>query len=208
MFRQALCVIVTLLTIPSISRAEFIITIAQEGADVVASYSGSINTAGLSFIGPAEEGYEGIEPYGALFGTATGTFTFWTGITGPSSIGVTNVWEASSVATGDVVFFDGSAGQIGFSEGYISGTTITGTMTWDNATIGSLGLTPGTCTWTWGSGADADSLVVDIEAPAPPSAVPEPSTLTLLGTAAVTGLGFFGWRRRKPAAACPRLPID
>jgi hypothetical protein len=29
-----------------------------------------------------------------------------------------------------------------------------------------------------------------------PAAVPEPGTLTLLGTAALTGLSYFGWRRR------------
>lgn len=32
------------------------------------------------------------------------------------------------------------------------------------------------------------------------SAVPEPASLTLLGIAAASGLGYFGWRRRKLAA--------
>jgi hypothetical protein len=31
--------------------------------------------------------------------------------------------------------------------------------------------------------------------------VPEPSTLALIGTAGITALGYFGWRRRKLAAA-------
>ncbi len=31
---------------------------------------------------------------------------------------------------------------------------------------------------------------------AAPSAVPEPSTMTVVGVAAITGLGYFGWRRR------------
>jgi hypothetical protein len=30
--------------------------------------------------------------------------------------------------------------------------------------------------------------------------VPEPSTLALIGTASITALGYFGWRRRKLAA--------
>jgi hypothetical protein len=45
--------------------------------------------------------------------------------------------------------------------------------------------------------------------------VPEPSALALLGTASITSLGYFGWRRRKltrparhlPAHRCPSRPV-
>ena len=66
------------------------------------------------------------------------------------------------------------------------------TATWDDTTISGLGLTPGTYTWTWGSGATADSFVINI----PP--VPEPTTLTLLGSA-LFGLGVVYLRRRAKA---------
>jgi hypothetical protein len=66
----------------------------------------------------------------------------------------------------------------------VSGAALSDSATWDNATLSSLGLTPGTYTWAWGNGADADSFVIDIKA----TTVPEPASLALLATS-VLGLG-------------------
>jgi hypothetical protein len=70
---------------------------------------------------------------------------------------------------------------------YVSGAPLSDSATWDNATIASLGLTPGTYTWTWGSGASADSFTVQIEA-----STPQPGSMALLGAGALFGLGFVG----------------
>jgi hypothetical protein len=78
-----------------------------------------------------------------------------------------------------------------------SGDSIHNTATWDNTTIRGLGLTPGTYIWTWGSGTTADFVEVDIPSP---TAVPEPSSLTLLAPGALGLLGY-GIRRRRQAAA-------
>jgi hypothetical protein len=95
----------------------------------------------------------------------------------------------------------GNATEVVVPLGYVSGTPLSATDTWSNATISSLGLNPGTYTWTWGDGPHADSLTVQIGA----AAVPEPSTAIV----AVVGAGAFiayGWSRhrrheRRPAAA-------
>ncbi len=73
--------------------------------------------------------------------------------------------------------------------GYVSGSALTDSATYDNQTLSSLGATPGTYTWRWGSGATADSFTLDIPAPS----VPEPASLALFGT----GLAGFGVIRRR-----------
>jgi hypothetical protein len=47
-------------------------------------------------------------------------------------------------------------------QGYVSGTVISGSMTYNSQTIAGMGLTPGTYTWAWGSGGTASSLVMTI----------------------------------------------
>ena len=61
--------------------------------------------------------------------------------------------------------------------GYLSGGPLSDASTYDNATFASLGVTPGTYEWTWGSGAN-QNFTFQI---GPTAAVPEPSSLLLLG---------------------------
>jgi len=72
------------------------------------------------------------------------------------------------------------------ADGYLSGSPILGTATFEDHTFESLGLNLGTYTWSWTATGGGDSITLDI--------IPEPSTLILLLTAA---LGLLLHTRRK-----------
>jgi len=182
------------------AKAGFIITFSQDGANVDANGTGSFNLTALTYEGTTgepgafERGAGGV----VLLGPATGfSFDEFGFISGPSSFGTGPAQFATS-GSGPPVGVAYVVGDVVVPQGYVSGTPLTSSATWDNTTISGLGLTPGTYTYTWGSGATADSLEVVIPSA---SAVPEPAALTLLCTASTTALGYFGWRRRRTATA-------
>jgi PEP-CTERM motif len=171
--------------------ASVVIDIYQSGANVVASGSGRIDltdlTAGAtSFSEVGVVADEGIVAIGA-----PAEETNYSSVIGPASFGSGGT-ELASTGSGDLFGVASIEGVIGVPENYVSGSTLFGSVTFDNATIASLGLTPGTYVYTWGSGAHADSLTVDI--------VPEPSTwvMMLIGFA---GLGFAGYRTSRKAVS-------
>jgi hypothetical protein len=172
--------------------AAVIIDIEQVGSDVVATGSGSIDLADLSFkqTSSTETGVYG--PFAdAAIGINNVIVDIYSGAAGPTNFGAGALYLASS-GTGDTFGAVGAFGYIAVPTGYVSGASLSGTSTWTAATIASLGLTPGTYVYTWGTGADADSLTFQIG----PASVPEPSTLALSGIAAVMGLGAWARQRR------------
>ena len=83
--------------------------------------------------------------------------------------------------------------------GYTPGTVLSPSQNiWDNATLASLGITPGTYTWSWGNFATGNpsfadqSFTIDV--------VPLPATLPLLG-GGLGALGLLGWRRKRRTLA-------
>ena len=68
-------------------------------------------------------------------------------------------------------------------------------MTFNNATLDSLGVTPGKYVWTWGDGAD-QSFTLKIIGPVGVPGVPDGgSTVSILGCAL---LGLVAVRRKLP----------
>ena len=177
------------------AHAAVIITLQQQGSNVVANGSGTINTSALTGIQLAyiNSGICASDGPGTYMDMMVGPSTValvmeWNGFTGPSNFGAgVSLYHATS-GSGDMVgIFDG---VLFFPAGYVSGASLSDSATWANQTFGSLGVTPGTYTWTWGSGPTADSLTLNA------TATPEPASAVLL----LGGGALLGLRRRRPSA--------
>ena len=151
---------------------DFNVTITQVGNDVVWSGSGSFNLDSLTLVGslPITSGFNASTaiwiagasttppgPTGQQYGGASLTYptTFASGpqTGGPS----TTTGSMFGVVTG------GASGRtIVVPDGYVSGTTISGSTTYSSQTIAGMGLSGGTYTWSWGSGASTSTLVMTI----------------------------------------------
>lgn len=171
------------------ARANFIATIHQVGTDVRVTGSGTIDTTFLSLFLSGAGNTASIRPNSGNLLFASGLADWYTGFSGPTSFGSGGITFASS-NSGNPVGIDGGGGNLFVPQGYVSGTFLSDTSTYNNATFASLGITPGTYTWTWGTGVHADSFTLQIG----PAGVPDAgSTLPLLGFAS---LGLVALRRK------------
>jgi hypothetical protein len=74
-------------------------------------------------------------------------------------------------------------------QGYASGAALSDSMTFNNATFASLGVTPGTYVWTWGDGAD-QNFTLQIGSVGVPGVPDGGSTVSLLACALVSLAGL------------------
>jgi hypothetical protein len=188
------------------ARAAYVIDVGQDGDNVVATGSGTLDFTDIFHntnyeISPFSPGVTPSVGYlgvGYQYNTCDcqhETFAYvYEGLSGPTSFG-SGGFTAASSTSGATVGIVGSNGGLILPYSYSpGGSLLPSTTTWDHATIAGLGLKDGTYVWTWGSGADADSFTVDV------SGAPEASTWAMmaLGFAA---LGFAGYRASRKSAA-------
>lgn len=168
------------------AQASYVITISQDGADVVATGTGSLDLTGMSpagtvnwesFVQPGSGrlslGARTTERYYGAFSSST------------SSFGTGGFTDATSGSGTTVII---SSGSLYVAASYVSGTAMSATSTWANTTLSALGLSEGTYAWTLPSD-DTLSVVIGGQS----TAVPEPASLTLLGIPAA----FTLLRRRR-----------
>lgn len=173
----------------------YVVTLRQQGGNVVATGSGEFDLTGLelysaggytftfpAWIYPSEGGGIGL-------GSTTERIDSYNGGSGPANFGMGGGTAGSG--SGDPVA--GGFGSIDVPTGYSSGTQLSDNATWANASFASLGVTPGTYVWTWGTGAD-QSYTLDIADA--PVGVPEPASLGMFGLGVLL-LGAFVERRRR-----------
>ena len=169
--------------------AAVIIDVTEIGGDVVAVFSGSLDTTGLVFANNVQTP-AGVNPGFGFIGVGAAARTFFDGINGPSSFGPGGFLEADS-AFGDYFAIATNGTRLGFNLGYVSGSDLSGSATWNTSSFTSLGMTPGTYVWTLPS-QDTVTLNIGIEP------IPEPASLAIFGLGAA-GLALL--RRRN----CPSV---
>jgi hypothetical protein len=136
------------------AEAAYVVTITQDGSDVVATGSGSLDLATLTDSGVSLQAAVLDPSFGSIFlGATTSALVdaYYVSFAGPGSLGSGGYASPESGSGPLVGRSNGGGGLILVPDGYVSGTSLgTSTDTWDNTTIAALGVTPGTYTWTWG----------------------------------------------------------
>jgi hypothetical protein len=150
----------------------YTVTLKQTGSHVVATGSGAINLTGLTFRA-RDSNKPFIHAFDALILTGPLSVSdFYTalrsGATGPTDFETNPAAPLvyADSASGDPVGVVGNGGGIGdgiimVPQGYISGSALSSSATWNNATLDSLMVTPGkTYVWTWGAGANQNFTLI------------------------------------------------
>jgi hypothetical protein len=150
----------------------FNVLVSQVGPDVVWSGSGSFNLTSLTL----NENIPGVtggfnQPFaqfiiGPTSPSGATTYSGSSFTTFPTSFGSGGglAPSSSSGSLFGVVQTTGPSGprEVIVPSGYVSGTVISGSMTYNTQTIAGMGLSGGTYTWAWGSGGSASSIVMTI----------------------------------------------
>ncbi len=177
------------------ANASVVVNIYEDAGNVVTTYSGTLDLGGVSVSTGLGIGPDQLRPAYPAYYRLGGAYVGFGGAagSGASWIGGTGLIAASS-ASGDLFGFRGDVNVVYFGAGYISGSLISGGMTFAGATLASLNMVEGIYNnlFTWGSGSNADSISMVISKTAP-SPVPLPAGLPLL----IAGLGAIGLIRRR-----------
>ena len=129
----------------------YTVTLQQVGSNVVATGSGPINLTGLTFVGSVQIASGAvIVPNSAIIQTGpTGLVNLdvYSGLfTGPTNFGSGGLFKANT-GSGDFVGIHVLDGVLLVPQGYVSGSALSDSMTINNATFASLGVTPGLYEW-------------------------------------------------------------
>lgn len=187
---------------PCAARATpYVVKLVQRGSNVVATGSGAFDLSGLvnrdGGPGPGYGTYAAIQPSQGYLSVGLNPswsviFDGYSGLAGPVAFGsgVGQTPETSNAGDPVTIFGNFNGGFLFVPHGYVSDAALSSSATWDNASLASLGVTPGTYTWTWGTGAD-QSFTLDAF-----KSVPEPAALGMFGFGTLLIGAFTGLRRR------------
>lgn len=177
------------------ANATYTINIQQVGANVVMTGSGSLNTTAMASVANVVSCVGGFVTSNAIcVGVSPSGLSFNAGITALTGLSTGNVIGNST--TGHPVFVAGT--NLYLPAGYVSGSALNSSTTFNAQTLAGLGLTSGTSkTLTLTSG---DTFVINI-GPQPVASVASVPTLgeyALMGLASLMAMfGIAALKRRK-----------
>jgi len=172
----------------------YTVTLQQMGSNVVATGSGAINLTGLFHFDSHATAPAVIANEAYISISVGGLQDIYSGFTGPATFGNGGEFD-TNLGSGDPVGIWGNSrlfgiGLIFVPPSYVSNHTLSDSMTFNNATFASLGVTPGTYTWTWGTGLPNQNFTLIIGGAGVPDGG---STVSLLACAL---LGLAALRRK------------
>lgn len=174
--------------------AVYTVDIAQSGANVVMTRSGTIDTTGLNL----QPGVGTCDGFGRIYQTGFcvglgNTATYASNALNPPITGFNSgPFVNADAASGAALY--GAGTFIYLPAGYVSNAPINNSSTFTNRTVSQLGLTPGTRqTYTLPSG---DTLVFQVAAAPPDIRATAVPTLATSWLAAMAGaIALLGWGR-------------
>lgn len=145
-----------------ISQAALIFNFSESGGTVTISYSGSINTSGLTQEGLDSSVIAGIDPSwgnGGIYNNPTGaSLRIYSGAAQTGSIGTGAYDDSGWIATGTPMWLSYDQTLILLPDTYISGTAISGSLS-KAGTLAGFGINVSSdWGWSWGSGLTADFI--------------------------------------------------
>jgi hypothetical protein len=194
--RNVLCVLFASALASSSALSAVVVTAVETDGNVVFSGGGSLDLAGATALGGINRG-AGINPAVGIL--SMGPFpvgglpeTEYDIVSGPSSFGDQGdfLFISTTSGTGDRFSVDSTQGSTGpvdgiiVPEGYVSGTSLNGTLTFESTTFADLGLVQGSYVWSLPN----DTFTLNI--------VPVPAAIWLF----LSGLGLLSWFRRRQIA--------
>ena len=196
--------------VPAQADAAIQVTVAESGNDVVFTASGSYDTTSLATGASAvysSVGFVADATPPRLRMIETGGSSLLYGISQPvvappakfsNFVG----YAEADAFSGDIIGVSSYFGSpcIVVPDGYVSGTSLSATMTYTNESLASLQMNRGDYVWTWGSGGNADSFTLTV--------IPEPVSTFLAGLVALVVCPLARclrrYRHRRRSAATQR----
>jgi len=149
-------------------------TLEEDGDNLVATVSGSLNTDALTYRFNSYWGGTISSLNGQLIvgphGLDSVIVAVWDLASSDSSFGENSGSVTSDSFTGDIAGIDLSHNWVMVPTSYVSGSALSGSATWNNRSFDSMGIASGTYTTTYNGG--ADSVVLQV--------IPEPATALIV----------------------------